>query len=198
MDILRGEIMKIFRTFLLCLSLITAMSVSACSSLQQGVRTTEIPNEQNDYVLGTGDVLRITVFGQENLSGEYKVEPSGAIAFPLIQQVNAAGYTAREVEADITDRLDPEYIISPRVSIEVLNYRNMYILGEVQQPGKYEFVPNMTVLQAVALAGGYTYRADENGAEVTRHVKGALKTFTVDEVTMLKPGDTIVVKRRWF
>ena len=152
----------------------------------------------DDYILGVGDTLRITVFGQENLSGEYKVEPTGIISFPLIMQVNAAGYTARDVEKDITDRLDPEYIISPRVSIEVLNYRNMYILGEVQQPGKYEYIPNMTVLQAIAIAGGYTYRADESGAEVTRHVKGALKTFTVNEKTMLKPGDTIVIKRRWF
>ncbi len=172
--------------------------VAACSSYEPGVRTTELSNEPADYVLGTGDMLRITVFGQENLSGEYKVEPSGVIAFPLLQQVNAAGFTAREVETDIADRLDPEYIIAPRVSIEVLNYRNMYILGEVQQPGKYEYVPNMTVLQAIALAGGYTYRADESGAEVTRHVKGALKTFAVNKTTMLKPGDTIVVKRRWF
>ncbi len=186
--------MKILKPFLLSLCLMAA----ACSSYEPGVRTTELSNEPADYVLGTGDMLRIVVFGQDNLSGEYKVEPSGVIAFPLIQQVNAAGYTAREVETDIADRLDPEYIIAPRVSIEVLNYRNMYILGEVKTPGKYEYVPNMTVLQAIAIAGGYTYRADESGAEVTRHVKGALKTFTVDETTMLKPGDTIVVKRRWF
>lgn len=190
--------MKISRPFLLCLCLFLGLMVAACSSYEPGVRTTELSNEPADYVLGTGDMLRITVFGQENLSGEYKVEPSGVIAFPLLQQVNAAGFTAREVETDIADRLDPEYIIAPRVSIEVLNYRNMYILGEVQQPGKYEYVPNMTVLQAIALAGGYTYRADESGAEVTRHVKGALKTFAVNKTTMLKPGDTIVVKRRWF
>lgn len=184
--------MKTLRQLLL---LTLALMTSGCAN---GVSTYAVPDGNNDYILGIGDTLRITVFGQENLSGEFAVEPNGMISYPLIKDVAAAGTTARELEQIITDELKPDYVLDPRVSVEVLNYRDMYILGEVQQPGKYEYVPNMTVLQAVAIAGGYTYRANEDGAEVTRHVKGALKTFTVNDKTMLKPGDTIVVKRRWF
>jgi polysaccharide export outer membrane protein len=89
-------------------------------------------------------------------------------------------------------------MVDPQVSVEVVGFRSMYVLGEVRMPGKYEYVPNLTVMQAVAMAGGYTYRANEGKAEITRHVKGALNTFTVDNKTMLKPGDTILIKRRWF
>ncbi len=153
---------------------------------------------KNEYKLGIGDSLRIVVYGHDDLSGEYKIEPNGEISLPLIQSVPASGYTAQELEAAIADRLDPDYLVDPRVTVDVLTFRDIYVLGEVNQPGKFEYIPNMTALQAVAVAGGYTYRAQENSAEITRHVKGALNTFTVDEKTMLKPGDTIVIKRRWF
>jgi polysaccharide export outer membrane protein len=151
-----------------------------------------------DYTLGIGDTLRINVFGQETLTGEYRVEASGMISFPLIDEIPASGFTTSELENAIREKLDPEYIVNPRVSAEVITYRNIYVLGEVQQPGSFEYTPNMTILQAVALAGGYTVRAKEGRAEITRHVKGALKTFVVDEKTILKPGDTIQINRRWF
>lgn len=174
----------------------TIVMLAGCTT--GGTRTVEIPDTQQAYVLGTGDQLRITVFGQESLTGEFKVDSRGMVSFPLINDVPAAGFTTAELEQAITTKLDPDYIVDPRVSIEVLNYRPVYVLGEVQQPGTFQYAPNMTALQAIASAGGYTYRADENTAELTRHVKGALKTFTIDQTTMIKPGDTIVVKRRWF
>ncbi len=185
------------KTALFLSMIMTVILMGGCAA-PGGVRTTELPETRNDYVLGVGDVLRVNVYGQAEMTGEYKIEQNGDISFPLINDVPASGFTAGELEAAIADKLDPEYIVSPRVSIEVLNYRNLFVLGEVQAPGKYEFAPNMTVLQAIATAGGYTYRANEDTAEVTRHVKGALKTFTVDQTTMLKPGDTVVIKRRWF
>lgn len=185
--------MKHLKKILLILTL--SLVTSACAT---GVSTYPVADDTNGYTLGAGDTLRITVFGQENLSGEFTIEPNGMVSFPLIKEVPAAGMTARELEKTLTSELSPDYVVDARVTVEVINYRDMYILGEVQLPGKYDYVPNMTVLQAVAIAGGYTYRADESGAEITRHVKGALKTFTVNEKTMLKPGDTIVIKRRWF
>ena len=160
--------------------------------------TTPVPKGAGEYTLGVGDTVRINVYGQEEMSQEYTVEPDGVISLPLAGTIGAAGYSAREVEQAIVTKLHPDYMVNPKVSVEVIGFRSMYVLGEVQQPGKYEYVPNMTVMQAVAIAGGYTYRASENSAEVTRHVKGALNTFTVDDKTMLKPGDTILIKRRWF
>ena len=180
---------------ILCSLLAAILMLGACAS---GPRTTAIPDSEKDYVLGVGDVLRISVYGEADLTGEFKVEQDGTVSFPLINDVPAAGFTAKDVETSIADKLNPSYIVDPRVTIEVLNYRSVYVLGEVNQPGRFEFAPNMTILQAIATAGGYTYRANEQSAEVTRHVKGALKTFVVNQDTMLKPGDTVVIKRRWF
>lgn len=176
-------------------SLVAAMFVTACAS---GVGTYPVADQGRGYILGIGDTVRINVYGQEDMTGEYMVEPDGTISLPLIKTIPASGLTAPELEQSITDALSPEYLVDPRVSVDIAVFRSMYILGEVQKPGQYPYSPNMTVLQAVATAGGYTYRADESGAEVTRHVKGALSTFRVNEKTMLKPGDTVVVKRRWF
>ena len=181
----------VFGFLLLCIALAGCVTPGVNS-------TTPVPEAKSEYTLGVGDSVRINVYGQEEMSQEYKVEPDGVISLPLIGTVGAAGYSAREVEDAIVAKLHPDYMVNPRVSVEVIGFRNMYVLGEVQEPGKYEYVPNMTVLQAVAMAGGFTYRADESGAEITRHVKGALQTFTVNDKTMLKPGDTILIKRRWF
>jgi polysaccharide biosynthesis/export protein len=155
-------------------------------------------DRKSEHTLGVGDVLRINVYGEEDLTGEYKIEPGGIISFPLIGDVAAAGFTDKELEASITKKLSPDYILDPKIGIEVLRYRDIYILGEVQKPGKYEYAPDITVLQAIATAGGYTYRANEDTVQITRHVKGALKTFTAPQTLMLKPGDTLLIKRRWF
>lgn len=181
----------LFGFMLLCIALASCAPMSVNSS-------TPVAKDSGEYTLGVGDTVRINVYGQEEMSQEYTVEPDGVISLPLAGTIGAAGYSAREVEQAIVTKLHPDYMINPKVSVEVIGFRSMYVLGEVQQPGKYEYVPNMTVMQAVAIAGGYTYRAAENSAEVTRHVKGALNTFTVDDKTMLKPGDTILIKRRWF
>ena len=181
-------------TAFLC-ALMAVILIGGCA--MGGTRTVEVA-DSTDYVLGVGDVLRINVFGQETLTGEFKVDAKGDVSFPLINDVAAAGFTTTELEQHITDKLASGYIVDPHVSVEVLNFRAVYVLGEVQAPGRYEYAPSMTALQAIASAGGYTYRANENTAELTRHVKGAIKTFTIDQNTMIKPGDTIVVKRRWF
>jgi polysaccharide biosynthesis/export protein len=180
--------------FLVLLAAITP--VAGCQTT--GASSKPVTEAVSDYTLGVGDRIRINVYGQQELTNEYVVEPNGAISLPLVGTVGAAGYTSNDLKASIVDKLQPDFMVDPQVSVEVIGFRSMYVLGEVQQPGKYEYVPNMTVMQAVAIAGGYTYRASEGSAEVTRHVKGALNTFTVDDKTMLKPGDTILVKRRWF
>lgn len=161
-------------------------------------RSYPAPEGPQDYLLGIGDTVNIIVYGQPDMTGEFTIEPNGTLSLPLIQDVPAAGFTARAVQDAITDALKPEYMVDPKVTVDIKAFRNIYILGEVNQPGQYPYIPNMTAMQAVAMAGGYTYRAREGTAELTRHVKGALNTFTVEDRMMIKPGDTIVVGRRWF
>lgn len=152
------------------------------------------------YALDAGDKLRITVFGEETLTGEYSVTSSGNIAFPLIGSVKASGQTIEVVEEAIRTRLAGGYVKDPRVSVEVLNYRPFYILGEVGKPGEYPFVNGMTIEQAVAAAGGFTYRANTKRVFLRRRA-GDQAERTVDlrgKPIPVLPGDTIRVSERYF
>lgn len=149
------------------------------------------------YRLGTGDRLRITVFGEDDLSGEFEVDDTGAISLPLIGGVAAAAKTPRELERAVAAALADGYLVNPRVSLEVLNYRPFFILGEVKDPGKYPYVNGMTVLNAVAVAGGYTYRARKDQVVVVRGGETGAQV-TAQENTPVLPGDIIRVPERIF
>src|SRR5262249_18821055 len=120
------------------------------------------------YTLGTGDKVRVIVFGEADLGGEFVVADTGFVSIPLLGQIAANGRTVRQLEDDIAAKLAAKYLKDPRVSIEVLHYRPFYIIGEVNKPGEYPYVANMSVLKAVALAGGYTYRANESSVYIRR------------------------------
>lgn len=150
------------------------------------------------YVLGNGDRLRVNVFGHPNLSGEFEVDGTGAISLPLIGQIEALGLTTPQLEKKIVETLDGDYILDPRVSAEVINYRPYYVLGEVGSPGEYPYNSGLTVLNAVAAAGGFTYRANKKVV----HIKGADSTqeevYRLDTNTVVKPGDTLRIGERIF
>ena len=149
------------------------------------------------YTLDSGDRIRIVVFRHEDLSGEFEVDGGGTFAMPLIGEINAAGLTARQLEERIATRLKDGYLVDPQVSIEVLNYRPFFILGEVNAPGSYPYVSGMSVINAVALAGGFTYRAKEDAIEIQRGGSGAPSVVvTVD--TPILPGDILRVPERFF
>jgi len=148
------------------------------------------------YRLGSGDRLRVTVFGENDLSGEFQVDGAGSVAMPLIGEVRARGLTVRELEKAVTVALQDGYLKRPQVSIEVLNYRPFYILGEVQRPGSYPYVDGMTVLNAVALAGGYTYRARTTRLGI-RRANDAEEREVGDDAVVL-PGDVIRIPERFF
>jgi protein involved in polysaccharide export with SLBB domain len=150
------------------------------------------------YRLGTGDKLRVTVFDEKDLSGEFEVNAGGVIAMPLIGEVKARGLSLAELEQAITKKLLDGYLKSPRVNIEVLNYRPFYILGEVKNPGSYPFVSGMTVLNAVALAGGYTYRANKDRIYIQRPGEPDKDAIAVKENTPVLPGDILRVEERFF
>lgn len=152
-----------------------------------------------DYVLGVGDKLKITVFGEPDLSGNFEISSIGMISMPLIGEIQSAQKTISQVQADITKKLSGGYMRNPHVSIEVMNYRPFFIIGEVMKPGSYNYVNGMTVINAVALAGGYTYRADKDGTTV-KHASGGqtAKEQPATEYTTVLPGDVINVPERFF
>jgi polysaccharide export outer membrane protein len=149
------------------------------------------------YRLASGDQIRVTVFRHEDLSGEFQLDGLGNFSLPLVGQINADGMTVREAENAIREKLMAGYLVDPQVSVEVLNYRPFYILGEVKQPGSYPFVNGMTVLNAVALAGGYTYRASEGRITVTRGGSGG-RQVRAEPTTSILPGDIVNVPERFF
>ena len=150
------------------------------------------------YMLSTGDKLRIIVFGQDSLSNIYAVDAAGRISMPLIGLVEARGLTPAHLERAIEAKLRGGFLREPKVSVEVDTYRPFFILGEVTTSGQYPYVNNMTIQTAVAIAGGFGPRAARSYAEVTRTVNGDLVTVNVPVTTPIRPGDTVVVKERFF
>ena len=149
------------------------------------------------YTLGSGDRLKITVFGEDDLSGEFQVDGSGYISFPLIGEIRVSGLSMRDLEREVVERLQDGYLIDPRVSLEVMNYRPFYILGEVNSPGQYEYVSGINLHNAVAMAGGYTHRARRNRAEITRTNPETI-IENADHSTVILPGDIINIRERFF
>ncbi|MBV8061244.1 MAG: polysaccharide export protein [Alphaproteobacteria bacterium] len=158
---------------------------------------TQQPGNIKDYQLGVGDKVHVTVFNEPDLSGDFEVSSTGVISMPLIGQVQVAQNTISQVQALITEKLSDGYMRNPKVSLEVLNYRPFFILGEVMKPGSYNYVNGMSVVNAVALAGGYTYRADK-GDITLKHNGTDAKAEKVDETATVNPGDVINVPERFF
>ena len=148
------------------------------------------------YRLGDGDQIRVIVFSEPDLSGEFEVDDTGAVSLPLVGQVLAGGKTLREFEESIKEELRQGYLKDPRVSVQVLNYRPFYIIGQVNQPGEYPYVNGMNVLNAIALAGGYTPRGNTFKVRITRDGKEG--THPASAGTILEPGDVIRVPERFF
>lgn len=147
------------------------------------------------YVLGAGDRVRVTVFGEADLSGEFQIDGQGSFPMSLIGTVSAAGKTSRGLEEHIATLYRDGYLVRPQISVEVLNFRPFSILGEVRNPGSFPYREGLTVLDAIALAGGYTFRADEDDVRLTPK-DGAEKQATPQ--MLVQPGDLIVVTERFF
>lgn len=146
------------------------------------------------YQLGPGDEIRVTVFGLDAATNSYIVGDAGTISMPLLDVVSAEGKTTREFEAEIATRLRDKAILrDPSVSVQVQKYRPFFILGQVQRPGQYAYVPGMSVLTAVSIAGGYTFRADTRQASITRPAGGRNVQGRAEQQTPVLPGDTVLV-----
>ena len=196
--------MTFLRLSSLALAFVFAMMLAACQSgpveTQRTGEETSLAQQVTfgDYALGTGDQLRVTVFGHEDLSGEFEIDGAGRISMPLIGQVDAMNLTTNELENRIVERLDGDYILNPRVSAEVINYRPYYILGEVSRPGEFQYTSGITVLNAVAAAGGFTYRANRKVVYIKSVDAMDEVAYELTTTTIVKPGDTIRIGERIF
>jgi protein involved in polysaccharide export with SLBB domain len=150
------------------------------------------------YTLDAGDKLRVVVFGQDGISNNYVVDAGGKVNLPLIGAINARGLTNQQLAAAIAAQLKQGYVREPHVSVEVDTYRPFFILGEVTTPGQYPYVANLTAETAVAIAGGFAPRASKTTVELTRKTGGQQIRTEVPLEYPVRPGDTILVKERWF
>lgn len=152
----------------------------------------------SEYRMGVADKVRVTVFGETLLSGDFQVGANGTIALPLIGEIRASGATTSELQVTIATTLSKGYINDPRVSVEIITYRPYYILGEVKKPGEYPYTNNSTVLNAVATAEGFTYRADTRRVYIKRANSNLEETVSLTTDTRVSPGDTVRIGERFF
>lgn len=155
----------------------------------------EAKHDYQPYLLGPGDKIRLIVYEHEDLSGSFTIDDTGRVSLPLIRGLNVSGLSLPELEESITTGLTKNFIVKPKVSVDLTELRPFCISGEINKPGCYNYVHGLSVNQAIALAGGYTYRALKNKLAVTR--KNGNKVVGNND-TPIFSGDTIEVFERYF
>ncbi|AOE83149.1 polysaccharide biosynthesis/export family protein [Pseudomonas sp. TCU-HL1] len=178
-------VIRLFFSLILGMLLITSSVVHAEGNSQ--------------YKLASGDVIRINVFGEEDLSfKKIRLTDAGTFSYPFVGEVQAKGKTAAEIEQIIVDKLKGDYLVDPRVSVSVLQYREFFISGEVKTPGGYPFQPGLTLRRAVALAGGLTERASDKRITIIRDHDTSRTPEPANLDTLVMPGDTITIDQGFF
>lgn len=188
-----------YKSIALIIPVVAVLALAGCGGTGP---TTQLsgPESPQAYRLGTGDRIAVTVFGQQDMSGEFDVDDTGAIALPLAGAIPVKNKTPRDVEKQLEAQLGGRggMLNNPKVNVAVVRYRPVYILGEVQRPGAYPYQSGMTILNAVALAGGYTYRASNKKISVIREETGDREPKSASEMNYLVPGDVVNIPERWF
>lgn len=145
-----------------------------------------------------GEKIKVTVYGEDRLSGEYEVDPGGYVSLPLAGTVKAAGLSKQQLEAALSNKFKSEYLRDPKVTVEVSSFRPFYIMGEVAKPGEYQFKGGLNVVSAIALAGGSTYRANSSSVLVQHSGNSGFKEYPQSPAIPVLPGDLIRVPERYF
>lgn len=148
--------------------------------------------------LQAGEKIKVIVFGEDRLTGEYEIDPAGFVALPLAGTVKAAGLTKADLEKALARKFSGEYLRNPKVTVEVSAFRPFYILGEVGKPGEYPFKSGLNVMSAIALAGGTTYRASYSTVLIQHAGEGGFKEYPMSPSIPLFPGDLVRVPARYF
>ena len=196
--------MVALRIAVLCL--LQALILAGCSAsgqISQDIQAASYgppPNRGSigTYVLGPGDKVRLKVYGDADVNGEYEVNSAGFVSIPLVGQVKAAGLTTRQLEGALMARMKGKIANDPKVNIEMATYASFYVYGEVKKAGVYPFQPGLTVADAVATAGGLTYRANEDKVMLRRAGSPETVIVPVDGSVRVFPGDNLRVAERYF
>jgi polysaccharide export outer membrane protein len=182
--------------------LLAVLMLVACASCATGAPaasgSSSHPVAPEAYVLGPGDKLHIAVFGREELTGDYSIGTQGRISYPLLGEIEASGKTVPEFGDFLGQQLSNGYVQNPIVSVEVATYRPFFILGEVQRPGAYPYAPGMTVMSAVATAGGFSYRANSRRVFIQHPGETGERGYTLTSSTEVQAGDTVRIPERLF
>lgn len=177
---------------------IMLLLTAACTSSSAGLQPLPGP-VPGAYRLGPGDEIRVNVFGLDAATNTYVVGDAGTIAVPLLAPLMASGRTADELQAALVTAIrERDLMRAPSVSVQIQKYRPFFILGEVQKPGQYPFVPGMSVLTAVSIAGGFTYRADTRKVAISRPTAAGAVRGAAGPDTLVQPGDTVNILEAWF
>lgn len=182
-------------------ALLVAFAIAACSAGAPSISASQAnADAMASYQLAPGDKLKVTVFDEPNLTGEYQINVNGAITMPLLADIPAQGLTQDALAQSIRDRLAAGgYVLQPRVTVDIMGHRPFYILGEVNNPGEYPYAGKLTILQAIAKAGGFTARASKSAVILRRDAWGGERMVKLSATPLLvAPGDTIIVRESFF
>ena len=174
------------------------LGIIAPQNAQAQARSSASAETSGTYTLGPNDRIRLKVYGEADISGEYEIDSNGFASIPLAGRIRAAGLTTGQLERTITAALAKGIVRDPRVNIEMALYRPYYILGEVKKSGEYPYRLGITILDAVASAGGFTYRANENKVFLRRSGGSVEEVYPLDAPIKVFPGDNIRIPERYF
>lgn len=178
--------------------ILACMTLPSCSPTS-GLSELPPAAASNQYALGPGDELRVSVYGLDGLANNYLISDAGTISLPFVGDIPASNKTADQIRQTIADQLVSKQIIrDPVVNVQVNQYRPFFIIGEVKKPGEYPFRPGTSVLSAIAMAGGYTFRANTSRFSITRQRGTQTITAAATEKAYVEPGDTVRVYESWF
>jgi polysaccharide biosynthesis/export protein len=188
------------RAFVRSAALVVALLISGCtaSSLSEAEQQSLAAAATAAPRLQAGDKIRVNVFGEEKLSGDYEIDQSGQISLPLAGTVEALGLTQAELEQALAKKFRSEYLRNPKVTVTVATLRPFYMMGEVEKPGEYQYRSGLNVLTALAIAGGPTYRASRNTVQIQRRGETSMRNYPISSSVPILPGDVIRVPERYF
>lgn len=180
-----------------------AIGLTACLALSACAPGSDLPplpqTASTNYTLGTGEEVRVVIFGQTQLTGRFTINDRGTISVPLLGDVPAKGKTTDQLAQTIATDLEQRKLLNnPSVTVEISKYRPVFILGEVEKPGQYPYEPGMTALTLAAVAGGFTYRAQTNDFSILRKVDGTTIEGKAPRGASVEPGDVVTVFERYF